>query len=240
MRAAILAVTCAGAVWGVWLVSETWGQAATSEQSQFDGDASVTDQNKPADDGKSQQNSRPANPTVALPTVVKEPKLISLAEAIALLETSGRGEVIKGEKTGGGMDTQYMLLVLNKEAKSHFIVNANGKVIVETAAPTTGKKTDTKPGSETSKKKSRESGDAAERERRLKKIDDVKKFGDSKPAEPKKPVAPPGSKKTAPESRSTVAPNSTRGVEAAPSQTLPNDKGTRETKKKEIEIEDDE
>jgi hypothetical protein len=257
----------------VWYVSETWGQAAPELQNTAtDGEQSKATMD---DEIVGTQNGVPNSSSPSAKPAAKESRVISLSDAIGLMEKSGRGEVVKGEKTGDGMDTQFSLVVLNKETKSQYSVNATGTVIIETATPrsTPGKgkkaetpapktksedttpktdarpasdapkkngmgedkaksndstpKTDDKPGSDTLKKKGksdrpREGGDVAERERRLKKLQDSK--GSTLES----------SKKDAPGSSSTV-PESDRPRVEGSSQPSPNPLPKGEKKKRETE-----
>jgi hypothetical protein len=66
----------------------------------------------------------------------KDVKLLSLNEAISLVEKAGKFAVVKGEKWGEGTITQFDLDVLGQKGeKTRLVVNATGKVIVEAVEP---------------------------------------------------------------------------------------------------------
>jgi hypothetical protein len=66
----------------------------------------------------------------------REPKLISLYEAVGLFEKTGKGEVVSAEKVGDGDKAIFNLDVVGaKGGKTRFHVNATGRVIVEVPPP---------------------------------------------------------------------------------------------------------
>ena len=63
-------------------------------------------------------------------------QLITLREAVDLIEKSNKGEVVRVEKTGEGSAAQYDVDVLGKNGVRNLLrVSANGLVILETKAP---------------------------------------------------------------------------------------------------------
>ena len=62
--------------------------------------------------------------------------MITLHEAVDLIEKSNKGEVVRVEKTGEGSAAQYDVDVLGKNGARNLLrVSANGLVILETKSP---------------------------------------------------------------------------------------------------------
>jgi hypothetical protein len=183
-RAAVLVSASLALLGGAWIVRESFG--GNPEQPLHETVAVAPENNViPAapEAAAAQINAAPkpaAGQPVKLEPVVAlvkpaDNRIISLGEAIGLFEKMGKGEVVKAEKMGEGKSSHFILDVIAKGARSRYDVNANGKTIIETAAPAS-------PTASTKGKKGMREGREGEREdgkrKESKKRDDAKKTTD--------------------------------------------------------------
>jgi hypothetical protein len=159
VRMTILVTGCLVIVGGVWLVSSLMGQSqenpapiakekngsVESQQYRLQKEKLLAAQNavKAAAEAKAAKEESKGE---AAP--VKETKLVTLAEAINYFEKTGKGEVIKAEKTGDGSSIQFALEVLAEGgARGRYTVSAAGKTVqVADSTPTSTEKKGKKKG----------------------------------------------------------------------------------------------
>lgn len=177
LRVGILLAACVVILVGVKLVGGSLGKSAETPPQQPPAPAGdISDKQiiaaiAPETPVKQAAKSLP-NPTPAIvlkkeetktgqDAPAKELKMISLGEAVSLVEKAGKGEPVLAEKVGEGAKAQFNVDVLGVNgAKSRFNVNATGKVIVE--VPVATKKG---PAGTTDRKKSTREKGSPERER---------------------------------------------------------------------------
>ena len=154
VRAAILASACLGIFGVVWLLSGNLGQGregpspggaanqpVKNNGAQIDPNQPRNDEVKVGQDAPSGAKEVKARQDGAKLVEKTESMPISLNEAISLVEKAGKGEVVKGEKWGEGTQAQFNLEVLGqKGVRIYLVVNATGKVVVETPEATKAKK----------------------------------------------------------------------------------------------------
>jgi hypothetical protein len=180
IRVGILAVACVAILVGVRLVVGSLGQSAETPPPQPSAPAGDMSDKQPiiaavAPETTVKQDTKA--PPIPAPVVgvkkeeiktgqdvpAKEFKMISLGEAVSLIENAGKGEPVLAEKLGEGAKAQFNIDVLGANgAKCRFNVNATGKVIVE--VPVATKKGPSGTTTTDRKKSNREKG-SPERER---------------------------------------------------------------------------
>jgi hypothetical protein len=163
IRVGILAVACVLILVGVRLVGGSIGQSppAPDISDKQPIIAAVAPETPVKQDSKAPPTPAPViglkkeETKTGQDVPAKEPKMISLGEAVSLIEKTGKGEAVLAEKVGEGAKAQFNVDVLGANgAKSRFNVNATGKVVVEVPVP--AKKGPTGTSTDRKKKGSRE------------------------------------------------------------------------------------
>jgi hypothetical protein len=139
LRLLCLALACFVIVAGGWMVNESLGQNQEGAPPLLNVDDDLKAGGEPIkavepkapnpakDDAKGASNAKDAKATPP-----KEPEIISLAEAIILVERTGKGKAVKAELVGEGPATQFNVELVGKNnVRTVFQLSANGRVIVE-------------------------------------------------------------------------------------------------------------
>jgi hypothetical protein len=174
VRTGILASVGLVILGAIWLGSESLGRDPQGDSS-FSAPEPVRQESA---DGRhtvevvpprvQKEESKPAAPVV---DAGKPAPLLSLAQAIDLVEKAGRGPVIRAEKLGEGEKLQFNVDVVAKDgSQKRLNVNGTGKVIVETAETArsfSGPASSFRKGSgERSRREGRSEGERRKKERR--------------------------------------------------------------------------
>jgi hypothetical protein len=130
LRSVIFTLVCLAIGLGVWHMRGIYGQLPAGTSA-----AAVSLQAGTAADNQPKDQPAEPRPQQTVPKAAPS-QLITLHEAVDLIEKANKGEVVRVEKIGEGSAAQYDVDVLGKNGVRNLLrVSANGMVILETKAP---------------------------------------------------------------------------------------------------------